>query len=189
MAQRDAILAAWSEMDRARAVLPADRELVEATASLRSLAIDLLSSGGPHDELFDVCAMLGRMVFQRGGSATFASALVDHAAEALDAVHAPWVESARAAVAEGFAAALSEGAERNAMVAWEYPACAVPLGEAAVAIAASYPSEEDELLGAWAARVAKSAALGGIRRAVVAGNARARAAVVDALGVVGIEVR
>jgi hypothetical protein len=189
MRDRDTILAAWSERDRARAVLPADREIIEASGALRSLVVEVLTTGGPQDELFDACAILGRMVFQRGGSPTFASALIDHAADALDAVRAPWLEPARAAVVEGFAAALAEGSQRDAMVAWEYPACAVALGEAAVAIAAGYPSDDDEHLGAWAGRVAKSAALSGIRRAVISGNPLARAALIDALGVVGIEVR
>ena len=74
------------------------------------------------------------------------------------------------------------------MQSWEYPSCAVPLGEAALAIAAGHPSDDEEVVGAWAARVAKAAAMSGIRRAVVAGGERARAALLDAFGLVGIEV-
>jgi hypothetical protein len=74
------------------------------------------------------------------------------------------------------------------MQAWEYPSCAVPLGKAALAIAAGHPSEDDEVLAAWAARVAKAAALAGVRRAVVSGADAPRAAVIDALTLVGIEV-
>jgi hypothetical protein len=188
MKDRDAILAAWSAKDRARAVLPADREIVEASAAVRALVVDLALAGGPEDELYDACAVLGRLVAQRGGSPTLASVTLDHAADALDARTAPWLVPGRAAVAEGFAATLVEGARREAMAAWEFPACAVPLGQAALAIAAGHPSDDDEVLAAWAARVGKAAALAGVRRAVVSGSERACAALVDALTLVGIEV-
>jgi hypothetical protein len=186
---RDAVLATWCAKDRARAVLPADREIVDASTTVRALVVDLVVAGGPEDELYDACAVLGRLIAQRGGSPTLASATLDHARDALEAYGAPWLVPARAALAEGFAATLVEGARREGMQSWEFPACAVPLGEAAVAIAAGHPSDDDEVLVAWAARVAKGAAQRGIRRAVVAGTERAQAAVVDALSLVGIEVR
>ncbi|HEY6461598.1 MAG TPA: hypothetical protein VIY73_15630, partial [Polyangiaceae bacterium] len=63
-----------------------------------------------------------------------------------------------------------------------------PLGHAGLAIAAGHPSDDDEVVSAWAARVAKAAAMAGIRRAVVSGGERASAALVDALTLVGIEV-
>jgi hypothetical protein len=185
---RDAVIAAWCAKDRARGVLPADREIVDASTALRALVVDLVLAGGPEDELYDACAVLGRLIAQRGGSPTLASATLDHACEALDARAAPWLVPARAALAEGFAAALIEDVKREAMRAWDYPACVVPLGEAAIAVAAGHPSDDDEVLAAWAARVAKTAAAKGIRRAVVAGGESAREAVSDALALVGIEV-
>lgn len=188
MRDRDSIVAAWSARDRARAVLPADREIVDGSANVRALIVDLVLAGGPEDELYDACAVLGRLVAQRGGSPTLASATLDHAAEALDARAAPWLVPGRAALAEGFAATLSEDARTEAMRGWEFPACAVPLGQAALAIAAGHPSDDDEVLAAWAARVAKAAALAGIRRAVVSGGDRACTALVDALSLVGVEV-
>jgi hypothetical protein len=187
--ERDSFVEAWGEKDRARAVLPADRELVESSRSLRSLVVDLIMGEGPEDELYDACAVLGRLIGQRGGSPTLVSATVDHASEVLDRRDAAWVAPARAAAAEGFAAVIVEAARRDSLQAWEFPSCAVPLGEGALAIAASHPSDDDEVVAAWAARVAKAAALKGVRRAVVAGSERARAAIVEALGLVGIEVR
>jgi len=181
------VLRAWADKDRARAVLPADREIVEASESPRALIVELAMAGGP-DELYDACLMWGRLVGQRGGSPTFASSSLDHAAEALGTPSAPWLSSARAAVAEGFVASMVEDARSEAMQSWEYPSCVVPLGEAALAIAAGHPSDDEEVLAAWAGRIAKAAALSGVRRAVVAGGERARAALVDALGLVGIEV-
>jgi hypothetical protein len=169
-------------------VHPADREIVDASANVRALVVDLVLAGGPEDELYDACAVLGRLVAQRGGSPTLASATLDHAAEVLDARSAPWLVPGRAALAEGFAATLIEDARREAQHAWEFPACAVPLGQAALAIAAGHPSDDDEVLAAWAARVAKAAALAGVRRAVVSGGERACSALVDALTLVGVEV-
>ncbi len=182
------ILRAWADKDRARAVLPADREIVEASDSPRALIVELATAGGPEDELYDACLMWGRLVGQRGGSPTFASSSLDHAAEALGTQTAPWLSSARAAVAEGFVAATVEDAKDDALRSWEYPSCVVPLGEAALAIAAGHPSDDEEVLAAWAGRIAKAAAMSGVRRAVVAGGERARAALLDALGLVGIEV-
>jgi hypothetical protein len=185
----NAVVVAWCRMDLARAVLPADRDAIEASITVRSLIVDLAIAGGPDDELYDACAVLGRMLAQRCSSPTLASATVDHAAEAIGARAAPWVVPARASLAEGFASGLVEAARREAMDPWEFPGCAVPLGEAALAIAANPPSDDDEVLAGWAARVANAAALRGVRRAVVAGGERPCAAIIDALNLVGIEVQ
>jgi hypothetical protein len=185
---RDAVVAEWCNRDRARCVLAADREIVDASTGVRALIVDLAATGGAEDELYDACAVMGRLIVQRGGSPTLASATLDHACEAMSTPSATWLVPARAALAEGFAAALIESVRAEDMRSWEFPACAVLLGEAAVAVTAGHPSDDDEVLAAWAGRVAKGAAAKGIRRAVVAGNDRARAAVVDALALVGIEV-
>ena len=179
----------WRERDRSAAVLPADREVIEASAALRALVLERAvarASDPSEDELFDACSLLGRGIAHGRGSASLASATIDHAAEALGAGAAEWIAPARAALAEGFVAETLEGARDDALGAWEYPRCAVPVGGSAIAIAASYPSDDPETVAGWAARVAKGAALAGIRRAFVAGAARA--AVVDALGILGIAV-
>jgi hypothetical protein len=186
---RDALLLTWCRSDLARAVLSADRKVIDDSMAIRALIADIVLTDAPADELYDACAVLGRMMAQRGGSPTLASVTVDHAADALGARNAPWVVAARSALAEGFASALVEAARREATEAWEFPSCAVALGEAALAIAAGHPSDDDEVLAAWAARVAKNAALRGVRRAVVAGGESACAALVDALYLVGIEVQ
>jgi hypothetical protein len=185
---RDTVVAEWCNRDRARCVLPADREIVDASTGVRALVVDMAATGGAEDELYDASAVMGRLIAQRGGSPTLASATLDHACEAMGTPSAPWLVPARAALAEGFAAALIESVRAEDMRSWEFPACAVLLGEAAVAVTAGHPSDDDEVLAAWAGRVAKGAAAKGVRRAVVAGNDRARAAVVDALALVGIEV-
>jgi hypothetical protein len=183
------VVAAWCRSDLLRAVLPADREIVGASMTVRSLIIELVSTNDTPDELYDACAVLGRLVAQRGGSPTLASVTVDNAAAAIGIPDAPWVVAARASLAEGFASALIETARRDAMAGWEFPNCAVPLGEAALAIAAGHPSDDEEVLAAWAARTAKAAALRGVRRAVVSGGERACEALVEALYLIGIEVQ
>jgi hypothetical protein len=186
---REALVSAWSARDHARAVLRADHVIIDESIGARALVADLVQTENPGDELYDACAVIGRLIAQRGGSPTLASATIDGLCEVTGTRDAPWAAPARAAVAEGFAGALIEGARRESMQAWEYPSCAVPLGQAAVAIAAGHPSDDDEVVGAWAARVAKGAALQGVRRAVVSGSERAKAAVVEACQLVGIEVQ
>jgi len=184
-----AIVTAWCESDRLGAILPADHRLIDASTSLRALIVELALSGECDDEIYDASAALGRLMAQRGGSPTLASLTIDHACEALETRGARWAASARAAVAEGFAMALTEEARHDAARGWEFPGCAVALGEGALALAAGHPSDDDEVLAAWAARVANAAALKGVRRAVVAGPERPRAALAEALGIVGIEAR
>ncbi len=187
--EREATLAAWARLDLARAVLGADRAVIDATSGLRSLVLELVLAGGPADELYDACAVLGRLLAQRGASPTLASATIDNAARTMNSPDAAWVPPARAALSEGFASALTEEAQRAAMQAWEFPRCVVPLGAGAMAVAAGHPSDDDEVIAAWSARIAKEAALRGVRRAVVSGGDRACAALVDALTLVGIEVQ
>jgi hypothetical protein len=184
----EALVAEWSRKDMARAVLPADREIVGASATVRTLIAEQVLAGGAPDELYDACAVLGRLFAQRGGSPTLASATLDNLAEVAGARDGAWLVPGRAALAEGFTATVLDDARREAQRSWEFPACAVPLGEAAYAFAASHPSDDDEVVSAWAARVAKASALSGARRAVVAGTERACLALVDALTLVGIEV-
>jgi len=186
---RDAVLSTWCAHDRARAVLSADRPCIDGSTSVRSLIVELVLSNGPEDELYDACAVLGRLIGQRGGSPTLAATTIEHVCLALGTRDASWIQPARAAVAEGFAMVLVEDATRKAQEAWEFPECSVRLGEGAVAIAAGNPSDDDEILAAWAARVANAAARDGIRRAIVSGRERPRGAVIEALGFVGIEAR
>jgi hypothetical protein len=201
----DAMVDAWCELDHAHALLPVDHEIIESTRALRTLVVELLHDGdrasedaAPARDLFNACAMLGRMIAERGGSPTGTIATMLHAERALkleaseagperEVRDARWF-SARAALAEGFAAARTEMARKDAASAWEYPRCAVSLGESVLAIAAGYPEDDGEALAAWAGRVANSAVLGGARRAIVSGREDAKRALVDALSTVGVEV-
>jgi|HubBroStandDraft_1064217.scaffolds.fasta_scaffold05843_3 hypothetical protein len=184
----DAALVAWTEADKRATFSPRDHEVIDATFSIRALIVELARRDPIDDDLYDACASLGRLVARQHGSPTLASATIDHACAALGASAAPWRVGARAAVCEGFSAALRETIRAETLTAWEFPRCAVALEDASIAIAAGHPGAEREVLEAWAARAATSAALRGIRRAFVGGPERSRRAMAEALSVAGIEV-
>jgi hypothetical protein len=186
--ERDTLVASWCASDHLCAVLPADHEVIDGSLSIRAVIADLARSGGADEELYDVCAMLGRFVAQQGGSSTLASQTIDHAGDAFGAEGAPWLAHARASLVEGYASSLLERAQEDARRSWDFPKCVVSLSGTRIAIAAGYPSEDPELLSEWAAKIAKAAALQGVRRAFVSGPDRARTSVEDALTVVGIEL-
>jgi hypothetical protein len=184
----DAAVERWAAADLAAAVLPADRRFVAESSAVRALILDLAGDAETvSDELFDACAVLGGLVAEHRASPTLAAVTIDHALAALDLATPPWAAAARAAVAEGFARGILEDASRESLCAWEFPRCVVPLGDDAVAVAASYPSDDREALTSWAARIAQGAALRGARRAIVAGPDLPRHAVLEALAIVGIE--
>ena len=185
--ERQAIVEAWCARDRETAVGRADREVVDASTALRALVVDLALPGGPDEELYDACARLGRLVAERGGSPSLAALTIDHACDAMGMRGAAWAGPAGAAVVEGFTATVVEATRREALAAWEYPRCSVRLGKGVVAIAAGHPSDDEEVLAAWAGRLARAAALDGARRVIVQGDERARAALVEAMGVAGVE--
>ena len=97
-----------------------------------------------------------------------------------------WLASARGALAEGFAAARLESTRHDAASAWEFPRCAVDLGDATIAVVAGYPEDDGEALAAWASRVAHGASLAGARRAHVSGGDAALRALREALELAGI---
>jgi hypothetical protein len=185
VSERQRAVQAWCARDHAHALLPADHEAVETTIGVREVVVERLLASAPDADLFHACATLGRIIAERGGSPTLASWTIDGVREALGN-EGPWLAPARAAVAEGYAAARAEMAQREARGAWEWPRCSVPIDDATVAIAASHPDDDADALAAWAGRVANAAALAGVRRVVVAGSEPARQALAEALDVVGI---
>ncbi|MCL2450584.1 MAG: hypothetical protein FWD17_16675 [Polyangiaceae bacterium] len=177
----------WMAADLASAVLPADRTFVAESRTVRALVIALAQEPEVGDDLLDAWAVLGGLAAACGTSPMLASATLDHALGALALPDAAWAGAARAAVTESFMRAILDHARREAMSAWEYPACAVPLDDDAIAVAAAFPSDDPEIIAGWAARVANGAARRGIRRAIVSG--REAAAVVEAFAIVGIRAR
>jgi hypothetical protein len=185
---RDARVAHWSVLDRSSGLLAADRDIVDASLALRTVIVEFAAAGGTDEEIYDACALLGRFMALRGGSASLASMTLDNAAIALGTRDAPWLAPSRAALAEGFTFALQERAREDAQKTWEFPRCVVPLPDHAIAVAAGYPSDDPEALREWAGRIAREAALSGVRRAFVAGVDAAREAVEEAFDIVGIAI-
>jgi hypothetical protein len=184
----DAALVAWTEADKRATFSLRDHEVIDATLSIRALIVELARREPVDDDLYDACASLGRLVARQHGSPTLASATIDHACTALGVTTATWRVGARAAVWEGFSATLRETIRAETLGAWEFPRCVVSIDDTSIAVAAGHPIAEREVLEAWAARTAKSAAIHGIRRAFVSGPEGPRRAMAEALSVAGIEV-
>jgi hypothetical protein len=195
----DRLVQRWCEADRGHAFLKTDHDVIDSTMAARSVIADRLQHDrlGLDRDLLHGFGMLGRLTGERGGSPTLASAVVDGALYALATGglgplpqtlegDPAWILPARAAVAEAFSLAELERTRAEAMAKWEYPGCAVAIGEGSVAIAAGYPDDDADALGAWAGRVAHAAAMAGVRRAVVSGSQAAEAALGEALEIAGI---
>jgi hypothetical protein len=186
MASLDDVVSEWCARDRATAFVPADRAAVDATVGPRAVIVD--HARAKHADLFHACGVLGRLLAEHGASPTLAVGTIDHARELL-ALDDETARAARAAIAEAYVAARAEATRAESAARWEFPACAVPLENAGIAIAAGFPDDDEDTLAAWAARVAASVARTGYRRAVLAGGARACAALQDALELAGVKVR
>lgn len=188
------IVSAWCTRDAKRALIPVDHEIIAGTVGPRTHIVEHVMRDAPHSDFFHACAVLGRIIAARGGSPTLAASTIDGLGEALiassgeepDPSRQHWLVSARAALAEGFAAAQRDMARAEATAGWDYPRCAVPIEDGLVAISAGFPDDDGEALAAWAARVANAAARAGVRHVILAGSEAARAALVDALDLVGI---
>ena len=198
MRSTEEIVAEWCTRDHARALLPVDHEIVEASRAARTLVVDLVRARTSDRDLFHAWATLGRIFAERGGSPTLAATTIDSAREAIGnlvELSASRVEGARASVMETFVRTGLELARAEGAARWEYPRCVVALdsgGDAwdgAIAIAAGYPDDDGEALAGWAARVASAAARAGARRAILSGSDAARHALADALILAGVEVR
>jgi len=94
------LVAAWSERDRAHSALRSDHEVIDSTAAARALVLELVLSYGASRDLFNACAVLGRLTAERGGSPTLATIALEGAHEAVGPTDdAAWLEPARAALA------------------------------------------------------------------------------------------
>jgi hypothetical protein len=180
------LVAAWTARDHTRALLPEDHAAIDGTHAARTVVIERILSGA-HADLFHGCLVLGRLLAVHGASPTLATATIDGAIEVTKAA-GEWIGSARAALAEGYAAARRDAARAEAMAEWDYARCAVKIDGETTAFAAGAPEDDEEALHDWAAKVAVRAQRDKVRRAIVGGAARPRAALEDALALAGIHV-
>ncbi|WP_394838835.1 hypothetical protein LVJ94_18250 [Pendulispora rubella] len=189
MASVDALVEAWCTQDHARALLPADHDVVEATRTLRALIVEGIVGHLAQRDVLHACWRLGHLIATRGGSPTLLGSTLDGAyavtATGSDFAIDPWV-SMRAAAAEGFAAAQADLARADAAAAWDYPFCAVRIDEESVAVTGGYPDDDAAAIEVWAGRVAQCVARAGYRRAYVSGRVEVCRALEDALSFVGV---
>lgn len=175
------MLAAWTATDACRAVTDVDRSLGPALENARVCVLENLGGRDGHN----AAALLGRLIAARGGSASFVSGELDTLAPLLSSEE---LVVMRAALFEGYARALADESVLVRDRAWEPPACVVPLGDNRVAIAGGFPNDSADALVSWADRVASWAVRAKVRRAVLSGPPSVRAALHDALSLVGVEV-
>jgi hypothetical protein len=183
------ILAAWREHDVTRAIHPVDREAIRATEAARALVVELFDR--PARDLYNACALLGRLLADAGASPSLAVSTIDGLARALADTKTAYDDArigpARASVAEGYVSAIRDVEHESANATWAYPSCVVTLDDETAAVAAGYPDDGDGLAD-WAARIASKLSKAGTRTAVVAGNETAKRVLGEALSLVGIAV-
>ncbi len=185
-------LAAWAEHDAMRALHAVDRQVIGTTEACRSLVLEHFDPAAPARDLFNACATLGRLMAEGGASPSLASGTIDGAVRALDACAAPFdparVGAARSSLFEGYVAAVRDAERTASLAAWDWPACAVPLGEGILAVACGFPSDDADALTAWAARIAGRLVKAKVRRVILSGNEAARAELGSAVELVGIAI-
>jgi hypothetical protein len=178
---------AWCAHDLEKALIPVDREIVEATRALRALICEEAVAHRSGREILSAWARLGRMIGERGGSPTLVASTADGLLAALgDLTSGVDMLHARRALAEGFAAAARDDARAEMLASWEPPHCIVRVDATTVAISAGFPDDDHELLEAWAARVTQFVLADKKRNAIVSGRDEAVTALVDALTLVGV---
>lgn len=186
----DRALATWDERDRARAIHPSDHAAVTQTSAARALVLELFESPVRARDLFNASARLGRLMAEGGASPSLVAGTIGAAVDALaaagTAIDPARASAAQASLLEGYLAAIRETEQAAARRAWAYPACVVPLGDDAIAIACGLPEGDAEALAEWAGNVAARASKAKVRRALLSGNPAACAAVASALESVGI---
>lgn len=181
--------------DTERAVHPQDHEVLRATEAARSLVLELLASHedvSRHEsrDLFTACARLGGLMAELGASPTLAAGVIDNAVRALASAELRFdrarIAPARASLLEGFVATIREAERTASLRAWEPPSCLVGIEPGVVAVACGYPSDDEELLGEWAARLAIHLVKAKTKRALLTGPKVVVAEVESALALVGV---
>jgi hypothetical protein len=183
----ETLVDAWCSHDLKKALIPVDREIVEATRALRALICEEAVAHRTGREILSAWTRLGRMIGERGGSPTLIASTADGLFAALgDRASGVDILHARRVLAEGFAAAARDDAHAEMLASWEPPHCIVRIDATTVAITAGFPDDDHELLEAWAARVTQFVLADKKRNAIVSGRDEAVRALVDALTLVGV---
>lgn len=156
-----------------------DHRALTSTASLRER---LGAATEVDNDVLYLAAALGRLLAQEGASPTLAATVLEGLSGLPDA------PVLRATLFEAFVATSRETWSTSARSAWEFPACAVDLGEGVFAVAAGLDDDETEL-SEWADRVASGLLKAKAREVVLSGRGPARTKLTESLGLVGIPCR
>lgn len=156
-----------------------DHRALASTASLRER---LGAATEVDNDVLYLAAALGRLLAQEGASPTLAATVLEGLSGLPDA------PVLRATLFEAFVATSRETWSASARSAWEFPACAVDLGEGTFAVAAGLDDDETEL-SEWADRVASGLLKAKAREVVLTGREPARTKLTESLGLVGIPCR
>ncbi len=175
------------------ALTPTDHHALARSEAAQALLCEHVAARTEGRDLFHAAASLGRILAHENASPTLTATVLDGLRQAaIDTDAEPWIftrlPALRAALFEAYTAGIRESCRLVAEKAWEWPWCAVRLGNDRYAICAGHPEEDPVVLGEWADRVASSLARAGARGVLVEGSANAKAAIVDALAVAGIAV-
>ena len=192
----DELVEAWCARDRRVAFLPGDHAVIEATRGPRALIVDGvndLANPSPDErvqkDLFH--AWRGPRSDLRRARWLAHARREHHRRRARGAPRVRRRHGALGARGRGrrVRGGSRRGRARQAAAQWDFPACTVPLDGVSIAIAAGHPDDDEDALAACGCTCRQRGRSRGYRRAVLAGNARACAALEDALSLAGVTVR
>jgi hypothetical protein len=180
---------AWEQKDIAVAVLAKDREAAHDARGLRELICDLvLSAAAPQRELLTALHSFGHFLGEKGATPSYVSLTMDSARSVLAADAERLGPSERAAVAEGYFAAVRATIAHESLREWLPPTGIVRLAADAFAVAAHLPSHEPEDVSEWVTRVARHLKERGAKTAHIDGDAHVLGELRDTLLLAGIDV-
>ncbi len=156
-----------------------DHRALASTASLRER---LGAATELDNDVLYLAAALGRLLAQEGASPTLAATVL----EGLSGL--PNAAVLRATLFEAFVATSREHWSASARSAWEFPGCAVEIGDGVFAVVAGLDDDETEL-SEWADRVASRLLKAKARDVVLSGRNLARTKLMESLGLIGIPCR
>jgi hypothetical protein len=157
-----------------------DHRALASTASLRER---LAAAEEVDNDVLYLAAALGRLLAQEGASPTLAATVLEGLSEL------PSAPVLRATLFEAFMTTSREVWSASARSAWEFPGCAVHLGEGVFAVAAGLDEVDEGELAEWADRVASGLLKAKAREVVLSGREPARTKLAESLGLIGIVCR
>lgn len=156
-----------------------DAQSLEASAALRVRLVGALTDAALDHDAQNLASSLGRVLAQGAATPTLAATILDPIVEGREG------GVLRAALLEAFTGAREERRATEEALRWEFPGCAVSLGNGRFAVCANPPHSDDAAV-AWADRTAAGLVKRRASEVVISGEGRARKCLEEALELVGI---